>query len=117
MKQEELLKFSLSDGQVIEIVFDEDDVTVKYKTWKEEIIEFKFTNCWKLENYKSINCEIEEVRVMESTNALKEIQEEILDTGGSQEEANSIFHIAFISSWGGKEVLSIIAEEGEVSLQ
>ncbi len=117
MKQEDVSKYSFSDGQIIDIEFDKDDVTVKYETWKEEIVEFRFTNCWKLENRKSINSEIEEVKVLESTNALTEIKSEILETGGSQEEANSIFHIVFISSWGEKVILSIIAEKAVISQQ
>ncbi len=114
MKNSDLLNYSFSDGRIIDILIKEDDLYIKFENWKNDIIEFRFINCWKVVNYKAINCEIEEVVILNNSDDLLEIKKEILETGGYEYETSNIFHIVFISSWSEKVVLSIIAEKGEV---
>ncbi len=82
--------------------------------WNDEILEFSFLNCWQVINRKAIDTDIEDVIILDLSNELMKIKNEILSTGGSMEEAYNLFHIIFLSSWDEKVVLSIVAEGGSI---
>ena len=111
MNRNELLNYSFSDGTVKAIVLDEDKVRVRFELWNAEEITFDFKNCWKIVNWNSINTEIEDVLIVESSKSIEEVKKKIINTGGSEEEANRIYEVVFIDSWYEKEVLSIIVED------
>jgi len=87
---------------------------VKFVLWDEKEIVFEFYNCWRTIDCKSINTDIDDVSVVETSQILNEVKNEIIDTGGSEEEANKIIQVSFISSWGNKVILTIIAEDAKI---
>ncbi|WP_066496641.1 hypothetical protein [Abyssisolibacter fermentans] len=108
-------KYSFSDGNIKEIVFREDDVIVNFIQWNDIEIVFEFKNCWKLINCKSIGTEIEDVIIIKESSIIDDIRNEIIETGGSKEEADKLYQISFKSSWDNKDVLIIIAGDLKIS--
>lgn len=109
-----LSNYSFSDGTIAEIILEEDDVKVKFVQWNETEIVLDFHNCWRMINCKSINIDIDDVSLVETSQLLDEVKNEIIETGGA-EEANKIFQVSFISSWEDKEVLTLIAEDIKIT--
>lgn len=111
----DLRKYSFEDGTIKEIKMLNNCVEVTFSFWNEKAITLTFDEYWKLKDSNSIDVDISEIVVSQDSYLIQEVIKDILDGDGTKEEADGLNHYAFISSWGDRTILEIVARDVKIT--
>lgn len=112
---DKLSKYSFEDSSIIDIKIKCNHVEVVLKLWNDEKLSLIFNQYWKLIESSSLEVDIGEIIVEESSELLNEVKKHIIEGDGSEEEIKFLKHYSFISAWNDKPVLEIVSNDIEVT--
>lgn len=113
----ELSEYKFDDGSIKEIRLLNNTVEVLFSQWNEKLMTLVFEEYWKLKDSNSIDVDVSEVLITSDSKLLKEVIQEIIDGDGTEEEASGLKQYTFLSAWGNRAILEIVARNVTIKEQ
>ena len=104
-------KIGNNDNYISQILINEDDVVIRIRLWNGIIEELRVLGYWMIKDNRSIGKEIGDIIIADKSNMLKELENEILDSGGSLNEISRLKSVIFKNVWDEGVILEIVAEK------
>ncbi len=105
----DILKYGYADGKIEDVIFDEDDILVKFRKWDNKKLIHRFVNCCSMRCFEHRGVEIGEVVVYENSEELDIFK---FNSGFSASEIACLKQVVFYNAWDDRmEVASFIAED------
>lgn len=101
--------FSFEDGYVRELSIHKSEIKVKFELWNGSIILITFLDYLAVKDIHSVDSEIGEMVCHEDSQLRQELVKDILAGDGSLDEISEIKSYSFISSWGDRTLLEVLA--------
>lgn len=103
-------RISNNDSKIKTITIEEKDVVLHIELWNGIIKNLRFINCMALKEKQCLGDCIGDIYVDNNSCLLKDIQDDILNGGGSLEETKEINTLVFMDEWNERILLEILSE-------
>ena len=103
--------FSFEDGYIRELSIYKNEIKVKFELWNGNKIMITFLGYLAVKDIHSVDSEIGEMICLEYSQLRQELVKDILAGDGSLDEISEIKSYSFISSWGDRTLLEILAAD------
>lgn len=103
--------FNFEDGYIRGILIHQSSIEVQFELWNGSKVKVTFIDYVALKDFHSTDSETSELLCLEDTPLRQELVKDTLSGGGTLDEIKHIKSFSFISSWGDRNLLEILATD------
>lgn len=101
--------YSFEDGNIKGISIHHEFVEVIFSKWDDKLIRLTFEGYWRVNDHHSVGQDVSELLISSKSKLKDEVISEAIAGDGTEEEVNALNSYSFISSWGDRILLEIVA--------